>query len=211
MTADCIVFLAYPDVTGLDLVGPHEILSRFGWPCLIAAATATPVRTDHGLVIAPDVTFDACPPASVLVVPGGPGQTAANRDDALLEFVRRQAAGCRAVASVCTGALILAAAGLLDFRSAATHWLARDELRRLGAVPVEARVVVDGRIYSAAGVSAGLDLALVLGADIFGRLAAETVQLAVEYDPCPPFTAGHPATAPPQAVANLRAASRFGN
>ncbi len=205
-----IVFLAYPGITALDLVGPHEILSRFDWPCLVAAATDALVPTANGLVIRPDVTFDACPQATVFVVPGGPGQVSAVADQALLAFVRRQAAECRALASVCTGALVLAAAGLLDGRPAATHWLARDELRRLGAVPVDERVVVDGWVYSGAGVSAGIDLALVLAADIFGRLAAETVQLGVEYDPRPPFTAGHPRTAPPQAVARLRAASRFG-
>lgn len=204
-----IGFLAFPGVTALDLVGPYEVLARLPITTLVVAATREAVRTDRGLNLIPDVDFDDCPALDVLVVPGGPGQTQACQDESLLSFVRDRSAAAQTVASICTGALIVATAGPLRGRRAATHWLARAELRRMGAIPVPERVVRDGKFLSSGGVSAGIDSALTLAAELMGTEAAQAVQLSIEYDPAPPFTAGSPATAPPHIVDRLRAASRF--
>ncbi len=204
-----IGFLAFPGVTALDLVGPYEVLARLPITTVVVAATREPVRTDRGLQLIPDVDFDGCPALDVLVVPGGPGQTQACQDEALLSFVRDRSEVADTVASICTGALIVATAGPLQGRRATTHWLARAELRRMGAIPVAGRVVRDGKFLSSGGVSAGIDSALTLAADLMGPDAAQTIQLSIEYDPAPPFTAGSPTTAPPHIVDRLRAASRF--
>ena len=185
------------------------MLARLPITTLVVAATREPVRTDRGLNLIPDVDFDDCPALDVLVVPGGPGQTQACQDAALLSFVRDRSAAAQTVASICTGALIVATAGPLRGRRAATHWLARAELRRMGAIPVADRVVRDGKFLSSGGVSAGIDSALTLAAELMGTEAAQAIQLSIEYDPAPPFTAGSPATAPPHIVDRLRAASRF--
>jgi cyclohexyl-isocyanide hydratase len=204
-----IGFLAFPGVTALDLVGPYEVLARLPITTVIVAANREPVRTDRGLQLIPDVGFDDCPPLDVLVVPGGPGQTRACQDEALLSFVRDRCEAARTVASICTGALIVAAAGPLQGRRAATHWLARAELSRMGAIPIAQRVVRDGKFLSSGGVSAGIDSALTLAAELMGPEAAQSIQLSIEYDPAPPFTAGSPTTAPAHIVDRLRAASRF--
>lgn len=204
-----IGFLAFLGVTALDLVGPYEVLARLPITTVVVAATREPVRTDRGLNLIPDVDFASCPALDVLVVPGGPGQTLACQDEALLSFVRDRSEAAQTVASICTGALIVATAGPLQGRRAATHWLARAELRRLGAIPVAARVVRDGKFLSSGGVAAGIDSALTLAADLMGPEAAQSIQLSIEYDPAPPFTAGSPTTAPPHLVDRLRAGSRF--
>jgi cyclohexyl-isocyanide hydratase len=204
-----IGFLAFPGVTALDLVGPYEVLARLRLGTVVVAASTQPVRTDRGLTFLPDVTFDTCPALDVLVVPGGPGQTAACQADPLLSFVRDRSQAARIVATVCTGALIVATAGPLKGHRAATHWLARAELARLGGIPVAQRVVWDGKFLSSAGVSAGIDSALTLAAELSGEDAAHSIQLAIEYEPAPPFSAGSPLTAPPHIVEQLRAASRF--
>jgi cyclohexyl-isocyanide hydratase len=155
-----IGFLAFPGVSALDLVGPYEVLARLPTTTVVVAATREPVRTDRGLNLIPDVDFEGCPALDVLVVPGGPGQTLACQDEALLSFVRDRSQAARTVASICTGALIVATDGpVAGGRRAATHWLARAELRRLGAIPVAARVVRDGKFLSSGGVSAGIDSA----------------------------------------------------
>jgi cyclohexyl-isocyanide hydratase len=202
-------FLAFPGVTALDLVGPYEVLARLRLRTVVVAASTQPVRTDLGLTLIPDVAFDACPALDVLIVPGGPGQTQACQDDALVSFVRDRSEAAHTVATVCTGALIVATAGPLKGHRAATHWLARAELARLGAIPVAQRVVRDGKFLSSAGVSAGLDSALTLAAELMGEDAAQSIQLAIEYDPAPPFSAGSPITAPAHIVERLRATSRF--
>jgi cyclohexyl-isocyanide hydratase len=204
-----VVFAVYPGFTGLDLVGPHEVLARCGSRCRLAARTLDPVTSDRGVRLLPDVTFADCPPADVLFVPGGPGQTPAMADAELMAFLARQSAAARWTASVCTGALLLAGAGVLRGRRATTHWLAMDELARLGAVPVRERIVRDGSILTGAGVSAGIDLALTLAAALRGVEAAQRIQLAIEYDPQPPFHAGAPEKAPPEVVEHLRRTSRF--
>lgn len=202
-------FVLYPGFTGLDLVGPHEVLARCGCRCLFAAADLAPVESERQLRVLPDVTFAACPPLHVLVVPGGPGQTPAMRNQELIQFLARQSQQARWTVSVCTGALLLAQAGVLKGRRATTHWLAMKELERLGAVPIKSRVVWDGSLVSGAGVSAGIDLALALVAVLRGPAEAQRIQLAIEYDPQPPFDAGSPDKAPVPLVAHLRAQSRF--
>jgi cyclohexyl-isocyanide hydratase len=206
----CIVgFVLFSGFTGLDLIGPHEVLARCYAKCLLVANTLDPVLSNNGLRVLPDVTFSSCPQVDALVVPGGPGQEQAMENSELITFLARQSSLARWTASVCTGALLLARAGLLVGRQATTHWLAMDELAHLGAVPTAKRVVWDGSIVTAAGVSAGIDMALTLVAVLYGPAAAQQIQLAIEYAPEPPFDAGTPGSAPPEIVDRLRCSSRF--
>ena len=202
-------FVLYPGYTGLDLVGPYEVLARCGWRCLFVAGSHEPVTSDRGLRVVPDVTFAACPRLHILVVPGGPGQDAAMEDRELIGFLAARSARADWTASVCTGALLLARAGLLRGRRATSHWLAMKELRRLGAIPTTARVVWDGPVVTGAGVSAGIDLALSLVAVVRGPEEAQRIQLSIEYDPQPPFDVGAPDKAPEGLVERLRKESRF--
>jgi transcriptional regulator GlxA family with amidase domain len=213
MTAEDLLvgFVIYPGFTGLDLIGPHEVLSRCGTRCRFVAGSLEPVTSDRGVRLLPDETFATCPQLDVLVVPGGPGQTPAMANEELIGFIARQSAGARWTASVCTGTLLLAGAGVLRGRPATTHWLARNELRRLGAVPQSDRIVWDGRVVTAAGVSAGIDLALALVAVLRGAEEAQRIQLSIEYDPQPPFDVGAPEKAPAHLVEQLRQKSRFGS
>jgi cyclohexyl-isocyanide hydratase len=171
----------------------------------LVARTLDPVRADMGLRLLPDTTFADCPKLDVICVPGGPGVNAAMQDDALVAFVRSQAAGARYVTSVCTGALVLGAAGLLRGKRATTHWAVHDLLARFGAVPVQARVVRDGRLVTGGGVTAGIDFALTLVAEMCGAAVAQAIQLGLEYAPAPPFDAGTPRSAPAAVVAAVRA------
>lgn len=202
-------FVLFPGFTGLDLVGPHEVLVRCGYRCLFVANNLEPVVSERQLRVLPDVTFATCPQLDILVVPGGPGQTAAMDNQELIPFLARQSQHARWTVSVCTGALLLAQAGVLRGRRATTHWLAMKELERLSAIPVKARVVWDGSIVTGAGVSAGIDLALSLVAALRGPAEAQRIQLAIEYDPQPPFDAGTPEKAPDRIVKQLRENSRF--
>lgn len=202
-----IAVLLYDRFTALDAVGPYEALSRLpGAEVVFTAAQAGPVRTETGFLslVAEASTAEVTAP-DVLIVPGGPGQPAASADPELTGWLRAVDAATTWTASVCTGSLLLAGAGLLAGRRATSHWLALDLLPGLGAVPVAERVVQDGRYVTAAGVSAGIDLGLWLTARIAGGRFARTVQLGIEYDPQPLFDAGSPATAPPELVAALRA------
>ena len=149
-----------------------------------------PVRSEHGLTILPDTTFADCPPLDLVLVPGGAGINPLLEDHEVLAFLRRAAAGARYVVGICTGSLVLGAAGLLRGRRAGTHWMSRDLLRAFGAEPVAERVVVDGNLFTGGGVTAGIDVALAVAAEIAGRAAAEAIQLAIEYDPMPPFAVG---------------------
>lgn len=205
-----IGLLLYPRLTALDIVGPFTVLSRLPdpWQTVWVAESREPVRDDAGLSLLPDVDFGSCPDLEILVVPGGPGQIEQMDNDAVLDLLRATAAAGGRVVSVCTGSLLLARAGLLEGRKAATHWLARDALAELGAVPVAERVVRDGDALTAAGVSAGIDLALELAAELAGPEWAQGIQLGIEYDPQPPFDAGSPDKAPTEIVRVLREQAR---
>lgn len=196
-----IGFIVFPDVTQLDFTGPLQVLSRAPSAQVhIVAAAMDPVRTDTALSIPPTDTFDSCPDLDVICVPGGFGVDAAMRDRALIAFLRRQAAQARYVTSVCTGAFVLGAAGLLKGKRATTHWAYHAELARVGAIPVKARTIRDGNLFTGGGVTAGIDFAFALLEEIAGREAAEAAQLTLEYDPAPPLDAGSPETAPRAAL-----------
>ncbi|UUL81861.1 DJ-1/PfpI family protein [Sphingomonas qomolangmaensis] len=201
-----IAFLLYDDVTQLDLTGPAQVLSRLGNATIdLVAATRDPVATDSGSPLHPTATFAEVPRADILCVPGGFGTTAAMEDAATLDWVRSVGTEATWVTSVCTGSLLLAAAGLLDGRRAACHWATREHLALFGAIPVAERVVFDGNRVTGGGVTAGIDFALALMAAIRGEDHARFVQLSLEYDPAPPFESGSPERASPETVARYRA------
>jgi putative intracellular protease/amidase len=203
-----IAFLVYPGFTALDMVGPHYMLTNLmGATVRVVAATTEPVRSDTGLVFMPDESFATCPAdLDILCVPGGTtGTLAAMQDAATLAFLADRGGRARYVTSVCTGSLLLGAAGLLRGRRATSHWVTRKLLPLFGAEAVDARVVTDGNRITGAGVTAGLDFGLSLVAGLRDRDYAQAVQLLAEYAPEPPFNAGTPATAPAAAVAQLEA------
>jgi cyclohexyl-isocyanide hydratase len=197
--------LLFPKLTQLDLTGPYEVLSRIpGATMHTLWKSREPVTSDTGLTFVPSTTYADAPPLDMIFVPGGAGQIDAMDDGVTVDFVR--AAGQRAtwVTSTCTGSLVLGAAGLLRGYRAATHWAFMDLLPLFGAEPVHERVVVDRNRITAGGVTAGIDFGLRVAAEVGGRELAETIQLYIEYDPAPPFTAGHPRVAPPEIVAKVR-------
>ena len=201
-----IGILLFPDVTQLDATGPAQVLCRIPNAKLhMIWKTLAPVPTDSGFSIVPTTTFADCPQLDVICVPGGPGVAALMEDEAVLAFLRRQAEGARFVTSVCTGALVLGAAGLLKGVRATTHWASHDFLAALGAEPVHARWVRDGRMVTGGGVTAGIDFALALVADLLSPEAAQAIQLQIEYAPAPPFEAGSPETAPAEVLATAKA------
>jgi putative intracellular protease/amidase len=206
-----IAILLYDGFTALDAIGPYEVLSRLPDSSLtFVAQEAGPVRTDNGiLTLVAESAIDDLVPPDIVLVPGGPGEVAARAGGPVLDWLRGVHETSTWTTSVCTGSLILAAAGLLQGKRATSHWLALEQLGRLGAVPVAERVVFDGKLVTAAGVSAGIDMALTLAARIAGDQVAQAIQLGIEYDPHPPFDAGSPAKAPADVVALLRARSRF--
>lgn len=206
MTAGIVVF---PGYTGLDVIGPHEVLVRTSLKCLLIAAQVAPVRSSNGLQLVPDVDFGNAPPLDVLVVPGGPGQSSSMEDPALINFIRERAEKARWVLGVCTGTLLLAQAGVVRGRPATTHWLAMEELGRLGAEATKRRIVWSDNVLTGAGVSSGIDAGLELVGRIFGKEEAERVQLAIEYDPQPPYSSGHPSQARPELIELLKSTSRF--
>jgi cyclohexyl-isocyanide hydratase len=201
-----IGFLVFPNVQQLDLTGPYDVLASMpGAQARLVWKTLDPVRSSTGLVLTPDTTFEDCPPLDVICVPGGSGVSQLIPDEATLAFLRRQAGTARYVTSVCTGALVLGAAGLLRGRRATTHWAFHELLEPLGALPVKARVVRDGNVLTGGGITAGIDFALTLAAELIGNEAAQALQLELEYAPAPPFDSGDPATAPRAIVERLRA------
>ncbi len=190
--------LVFPNLTQLDLTGPYEVLARIpGAETLLLWKSCDPVRSEHGLTILPDTTLANCPPLDLVLVPGGGGINPLLEDQDVLAFLRRAAATARYVVGICTGSLVLGAAGLLRGKRAGTHWMSREMLHAFGAEPVGERVVVDGNLFTGGGVTAGIDVALTVAAEIAGRAAAEAIQLAIEYDPAPPFDAGSPEKADP--------------
>ena len=199
-------FLLFPRLTQLDLTGPFEVLSRLpGAAVHLVWKTLDPVRSDTGLTILPTATFETCPDLDLVCVPGGPGVAETMEDDEAMAFLRRTAGSARFVTSVCTGSLVLGAAGLLRGRKATCHWLSRELLEAFGAEPTDDRVVVDGNLVTGGGVTAGIDFALRLVGEVAGRDVAEAIQLAIEYDPAPPYAAGSPRQADPALVERVRA------
>jgi cyclohexyl-isocyanide hydratase len=201
--------LLYEGIDQIDLTGPFEVLSRIpNSTYRIYGKTAAPVRDLKGLRLTPDAALAEAPPLDVLHVPGGRGQEALMDDDEVLTWIRQQAAGACTIFSVCTGALICGAAGLLKGRRATTHWASFHLLPYFGAIPVNERVVVDGAWVFAAGVTAGIDGALRLAAELRGDEAAQAIQLEIAYAPEPPFNSGTPATAPPAVLARAQRSVR---
>ena len=197
--------LLFSGLTQLDLTGPLQALSRIpGVKTHIVAKSRRAVPTDCAFSILPTVTFERCPPLDVLLVPGGTGVADAINDAATVAFIRSRATVTAVLASVCTGAFLLGAAGLLRGKRATTHWAYRDLLPEVGAIPVPARVVTDNNVVTCAGVSAGLDAALSLIALLSGAEVAQAIQLSLEYDPAPEFQSGSPEKAEPFLVDRLR-------
>lgn len=201
--------LLFENLDQSDLTGPFEVLSRIPHSTYrIYSRTAAPVRDIKGLRLTPDATLSEAPQLDLLHVPGGFGQEALMDDADLLDWVRTQAAGARCVFSVCTGALICGAAGLLKGRRATTHWSAFHLLPFFGAIPVDRRVVTDGNLVCAAGVTAGIDGALQVAAQLRGEQVAQLIQLQMQYAPEPPFNSGNPSTAPAAILETARQALR---
>ncbi len=200
-------------VTALDAVGPYEVLSRLPDATVhFLASEAGPKRTETGMLgLVADRALDELPDPDVVVVPGGFGTRALMHDEATLDWLRHAHRGSSWTTSVCTGSLVLGAAGILDGLRATTHWMLLEALGELGATPASERVVQEGKVITAAGVSAGIDMALVLAAQIAGDEYAQAIQLGIEYDPQPPFHSGSTATAPDEIVALVRGnADRLG-
>ncbi len=200
-----VAFLLFPDVTQLDLTGPAQVLSRLGNTTIdLVARTLDPVATDAGFPLHPTASFATAIQPDILCVPGGFGVTAAMEDEATLDWLRQTATGAQWVTSVCTGSILLAAAGLLTGYRATSHWAQHGHLAAFGAIPEHARYVFDRNRVTGSGVTAGIDFALALTARIRGDAHARMVQLSLEYDPAPPFDSGSPETAGADAVAMYR-------
>ena len=200
-----IGLLLYPNLTQLDLTGPAQVLSRApGVTMHYVWKAIEPVPSDAGLSLMPTDNFESCPQLDLICVPGGAGQTPLMSDDETLNFLRKQAEKAKYVTSVCTGSLLLGAAGLISGYKSACHWMWRDYLPAFGAIPVNARVVKDRNRISGGGVTAGIDFALTVVAEIWGEETAKTIQLFLEYNPQPPFDCGSPERAGPELVAKVR-------
>jgi len=200
-----IGILVFPGVQQLDLTGPYEVFASLpATEVHMIWKDRVPIKSATGLVLGPTMTFGECPTLDVLCVPGGGGVNALLQDAEVLAFLRAQASRARYVTSVCTGSLVLGAAGLLKGRKATTHWLSHDFLEKFGATPVHARVVRDGNLITAGGVTAGIDFGLAVVAELVGREQAEAIQLALEYAPEPPFNSGTPDEAPASVLATVR-------
>lgn len=197
--------LLYPGLTNLDLAGPYEVLAKLpGSRVDLVWKTLDPIVSDAGQSLVPSRRIADAPQYDIIFVPGGPGQVALMDDLEVLDFIRRQGEAARWVTSVCTGALVLGAAGLLRGYRAATHWTAMDQLGMFGAIPTHQRVVHDRNRLTGGGVTAGIDFALTLAAILFGDDAARRATLGLEYAPAPPFDCGLPERAPPALVEDIR-------
>lgn len=198
-------FVIFPGITQLDFTGPFEVLSRLGTPAStstpsaypdarvhVIAKTLEPVLSDRGLSILPTVTLASAPPLNLICVPGGAGVAEALADAETIDFIRRAGVKADYVTSVCMGAFLIGAAGFLKGRSAATHWAYTDLLPLVGARHGKGRVIRDGNVITSAGVSAGIDFAFAVVAEVAGPDVARAIQLGIEYDPSPPFDSGHP-------------------
>ena len=200
-----IGFVLFPRVTQLDFTGPLQVFSSVpGATVHLIWKTLDPVPSDSVLMLTPTVTFADCPQLDVICIPGGFGTDALLNDEETLDFVRKQAAGAKFVTSVCTGSLVLGAAGLLQGYNAATHWSAMEMLSLFGATATKTRVCVDRNRVTGGGVTAGIDFALRLVSLLVDRTTAEAIQLRLEYNPAPPFNAGSPETAPAEVLALMK-------
>jgi transcriptional regulator GlxA family with amidase domain len=206
-----IAFLLYDNMTSLDFIGPYQVLGLVPKARIHLAATeAGPIRTDLGVKMYADKRLEEVSHADIIVVPGSPDPSKVAGDERVLSWLRALDKTSRWTTSVCTGSLILGAAGLLQGKRATTHWSVTEMLRNFGATPVAERVVFDGKTVAAAGVSAGIDMALALVAKQFGALTAQSIQLAIEYDPAPPFAAGSLRVAPPEVIKATQAMLQAG-
>jgi transcriptional regulator GlxA family with amidase domain len=205
-----IAILLYEKLTALDAIGPYEVLRSVpGWEVRFVGASKGNVRTDSGaLGLSADYALGEVTAPDVVLVPGGEGSEAAMEDETVLEWLRTVDAGTKWTTSVCTGSLVLAAAGLLEGKRATSHWLYLERLGRMGADAVGGRFVEDGKTITAAGVSAGIDMALHLVGLEVGPEVAQAIQLGIEYDPQPPFDAGSPEKAPASIVEIVSAVAR---
>ena len=200
-----IGLLVFPKVTQLDLTGPLQVFSSVpGAKVHLIWKRIEPVATDSVMVLTPTVSFADCPQLDVICVPGGFGTDDMINDEEMLDFLRRQAVSAKYVTSVCTGSLVLGAAGLLRGYRATTHWTAMDSLAPFGATPTRTRVCVDRNRVTGGGVTAGIDFALTLVSLLVDRRTAEAIQLRLEYNPAPPFDAGSPDTAPPEILSMMK-------
>jgi cyclohexyl-isocyanide hydratase len=200
-----IVFAIYPHVTQLDFTGPHEVLARLpGARCILASSTGGDLEADGGLVFTKVRRLSEIERCALICVPGGFGTIEAMEDQELLAQLRRLAKTARYVTSVCTGALVLGAAGLLRGKRATSHWAWREALSAFGAIPESGRVVRDGNVFTGGGVTAGIDFALTVLAEVAGDEFAQSVQLGIEYAPAPPFNSGRPELAPTHILANTQ-------
>lgn len=199
-----IGLVLFPRVTQLDFTGPLQVFSSLpGAKIHLIWKRIEPVASDSVLLLTPTTTFDDCPQLDVVCVPGGFGTDDMINDEQMLAFLRKQAPGAKYVTSVCTGSLVLGAAGLLKGKRAATHWMSMDMLKEFGATPVHERVVVDGNTITGGGVTAGIDFGLKVAAEVAGEAVARGIQLSIEYDPHPPFNAGSPRGAGPELTARM--------
>jgi cyclohexyl-isocyanide hydratase len=200
-----IGLMLFPKVTQLDLTGPVQVFSSVpGAKVHLIWKRIEPVPSDSVLTLTPTITFADCPQLDVICVPGGLGTDDMINDEEMLDFLRKQAVGARYITSVCTGSLVLGAAGLLQGYRAATHWTAMDFLGEFGATPTKTRVCIDRNRVTGGGVTAGIDFALTLVSMLVNRASAEAIQLRLEYNPAPPFNAGSPDTAPPEILALMK-------
>jgi cyclohexyl-isocyanide hydratase len=200
-----IGMLLFPDLTQLDFTGPYEVFARMpNTRIYLLAKTLDPIRSERGLMLLPDTRLADAPQVDILFVPGGAGVNPLMEDPETLNFLRNQAKQARYITSVCTGALVLGAAGLLDGYRATTHWLSMDLLEIFGAQPDSERVVIDRNRITGGGITAGIDFGLVIAAELFGEATAQDIQLMLEYDPKPPFQSGSPAVADPALVQVIR-------
>ena len=203
--------ILFEGVTQLDFTGPYEVFSRMpGATVYLVAESMAPVRTEFGLTISPDATFDSAPLLDVICVPGGWGVNAQLENPAMAKFLSVHGPSARYVTSVCTGALLLGAAGLLDGYRATTHWMSVGFLPRFGAMHVDRRVVIDRNRITGGGVTAGIDLALVIAAELYGGGTSQAIQLAIEYQPAPPFNSGSPHSAPAEIRTQVLSAAKPG-
>jgi cyclohexyl-isocyanide hydratase len=186
-----IGFLVFPNITQLDMTGPHEVFARLpGSEIHLVWKSLQPVPAQGGLRLIPTTTLDACPQLDLVCVPRGPGVNVMFADEDVLAFLRRQAAGARYVSAVCTGALVLGAAGLLKGKRATTHWMSHHLLAFFGAIPVPERTVIDGNLITGGGVTAGIDFALKVVAQVAGEDVAKAIQLSIDYEPASPVRRG---------------------